>query len=318
MDLIDRYLSAVRWNLPAAKADDIIAELADLIAARIEDREEALDRPLRRDEVGQLLREFGHPLAVAGRYHGQRALIGAEVFPFYWFVLRIVLAVVAIVEVVQVGGRIVVGQPLMRVISQGALDVGSSLLVNAALVTLAFAVIERIGWLDDYLAKWQPDELPDLGKLRLDLPPKKRWDAVFEIAFGVAFLAWWAGAFQFPFLPHDDRIQVAGAPVWAGLYWPVIVLVAARILSSLIGLLRPAWKPLRTALILGCTLGTLLIAKTLYEAGRIVIVTGMDPGKVADVQLGLDKGLHISVIVVAAITAFQCANELWQLYRERR
>ena len=27
MDLVERYLGAVRWNLPAAKADDIVAEL---------------------------------------------------------------------------------------------------------------------------------------------------------------------------------------------------------------------------------------------------------------------------------------------------
>ena len=44
MDLIERYLGAVRWNLPIGKpmetrADDIIAELRDLIESRIEERE---------------------------------------------------------------------------------------------------------------------------------------------------------------------------------------------------------------------------------------------------------------------------------------
>ena len=51
MDLIDRYLTAIRWNLPrAAKADDVIAELRDLIASRVEDREELLAcaRPTRK------------------------------------------------------------------------------------------------------------------------------------------------------------------------------------------------------------------------------------------------------------------------------
>jgi len=318
MNLIERYLGAVRWNLPAAKADDIVAELADLIAARIEDREEALGRPLTRDEVSDLLREFGHPLVVAGQYHGQRALIGADIFPFYWFILRIVLAVVAVVEVVQIAGRFLVGQPLMRVIWQGAVDTGSSLLLNAALVTLAFAVIERLGWLDDYLAQWKPDELPDLAKLRLDLPPRKRWEPVFEIAFGLAFLAWWTGAFAIPFVPHDAAVRVAAAPVWAGLYWPVVALVATRILLSLVGVLRPAWKPLRAALILGCTAGTLAIAKILHEAGRIVIVTGTDADQIVRVQDSLDKSLEVAVIAVAALTVFQSAKELWQLHRERR
>ncbi|MEP9358822.1 hypothetical protein [Sphingomonas sp. KR3-1] len=317
MDLIERYLGAVRWNLPAAKADDIIAELADLIAARIEDREEALRRPLRSEEVSQLLREFGHPLAVAGQYHGQRALIGSEVFPFYWFVLKVVLAIVAVIELVQIGGAMVVGD-FSRALLHGSSGLVHSLIYNAALVTIGFAVIERTGWLDDYLAKWKPEELPDLPKLRLDLPPKKRWEPVFQIAFGLAFLAWWAGAFPIVFVPHDARINLVGAPIWTQLYWPVIALVSTRLLLNLVSLLRPAWKPLRAALILGSTAGTLLIARALHAVSQIVIVTGSDADKVAQVQQGLDKGLSIAVIAVAALSAFECAKELYQLYRERR
>ncbi|WP_404335736.1 hypothetical protein AB2M62_17130 [Sphingomonas sp. MMS12-HWE2-04] len=317
MDLIERYLGAVRWNLPADKADDIVAELADLIAARIEDREGALDRSLTRGEISALLKEFGHPLAVAGQYHGQRSLIGAEVFPFYWFVLRIVLVVIAAIEAVQIGGGIVVGQHFMQALIQGGGNLIHSLIYNAALVTIGFAVIERTRWLDEYLAKWKPEELPDLSKLRLDLPPRKRWEPVIQIAFCLAFLAWWAGALPILLVPHDAKIDVVGAPVWTALYWPVIALVSARLLLSLVAMLRPAWKPLRAALILGCTAGTLLIAKVLHEATRIVIVTGSDPDKVAQVQQGLDKGLQIVVIAVAALSAIECAKELWQLYRER-
>lgn len=317
MDLIERYLGAVRWNLPSAKADDIIAELADLIAARIEDREEMLGRPLDKGEVSQILREFGHPLAVAGQYHGQRALIGTEVFPFYWFVLKVVLAVVAVIELVQIGGAIVVHGNFAGAFAHGMGGLIHSLLYNAAWVTLAFAVIERTGWLGEYLAKWKPEELPDLGKLRLDLPPKKRWEPVFEIGFGIAFLVWWAGGFTIPFAPNDADVRITGTAVWQGLYWPVVALVWARIALSLIGFLRPGWKPVRAALILGCTAGTLLIAKVLHEAGQIVTVVGADTTKAARIQESLDKSLEVGVIVVAAITVFQGAKELYQLYRER-
>lgn len=318
MDLIERYLGAVRWNLPAAKADDIIAELADLIAARIEDREEGLGRALTRDEVSQLLREFGHPIAVAGQYNEQRALIGAEVFPFYWFVLKVVLAVVAVIELVQIGGGIVVTGDLGQAVAHGSGALVHTLLYNAALVTLAFAVIERLGWLDAYLAKWKPEELPDLGKLRLDLPPRKRWEPLFEVGFGIAFLIWWAGGFTFPFVPHDTGVRITGAQVWTTLYWPVALLVWARIALSLVGFLRPGWKAVRAVLILGTTAATLLIAKLLHEAGQIVTVVGTDTAKAARIQESLDKSLEIAVIVVAAATAFQCAKELYQLWKERR
>jgi hypothetical protein len=86
MDLLDNYLAAIRWNLPrGANPDDVIAELRDVIANRIEEREDRLDRALRRDEVSALLRDFGHPLVVAARYGPQQSLIGPELFPFYWF-----------------------------------------------------------------------------------------------------------------------------------------------------------------------------------------------------------------------------------------
>jgi membrane-associated protease RseP (regulator of RpoE activity) len=175
-----------------------------------------------------------------------------------------------------------------------------------------------VGWLDEYLAKWKPEELPDLGKLRLDLPPRKRWEPLFEIGFGIAFLIWWAGGFTIPFAPHDADVRITGAQVWATLYWPVVLLVWARIATSLIGFLRPSWKPVRAALILGCTAGTLAVAKVLHEAGQIVTVVGSDTAKAARIQESLDKSLEIAVIVIAAATAFQCAKELYQLYQERR
>lgn len=322
MDLIERYLGAVRWNLPSAKADDIVAELADLIAARIEDREEALGRPLDKGEVSQILREFGHPLTVSGQYHDQQVLIGAELFPFYWFVLRIMLALFGVIEVVKIAGRVAVGsQPFFQALSHGLGDATNTLLTMGALITLIFAVIERTAWLDTYLARWKPEELeelPHLGKLRLELPPRKRWEPAFEIAFGIGFLIWWAGGFTIPFFPHDDGTVITAAPVWATLYWPVVVLVWARILLSLIGFLRPAWKPLRAALILGSTAGTLAIAAALRAAGQIVIVAGTDADKVAKIQQSLDKSLEIAVVVVVAISAWQCVKELYQLYKERR
>lgn len=317
MDLIERYLSAVRWNLPAARADDIVAELADLIASRIEDREEALGRPLDKAETSALLREFGHPLAVAGRYHGQRALIGTELFPFYWFALRVVLAIVAVIEAIETAGRIIAGnQPLAQALSQGIAGGVGSLLVNGAVVTLVFAIIERTGLLAAYLERWKPEELPALR-----LPPARRkrpWEPLFEIAFGIGFLLWWVGAFAVPLMPRDAHVAIVSAPVWATLYWPVIALIALRTLLALITLLRPGWKPLRAAIMLVCTAGTIAIATILYQAGRILIVTPLSTSatQAARVQESLDLALHITVVIVGAVAVWQCAVELWKLYRE--
>jgi hypothetical protein len=99
MDLIERYLNAIRRNLPSRNADDIVAELRDALASRIEDREEALGRPLTPGETEAIIKDFGHPLVVAARFGRQQWLIGPDAFPFYLSVARIVLLVVAAITV---------------------------------------------------------------------------------------------------------------------------------------------------------------------------------------------------------------------------
>lgn len=319
MDLIENYLGAVRWNLPAGKADDILAELADVIANRIEEREDRLGRALRRDEVSEVLREFGHPLQVAGRYHGQRVLIGAEVFPFYWFVLRIVLAIVAVVEVAKAAGHALFGgDSLMRALAHSGHDLFNALLVNAAIVTLIFAVIEHTGLLARYLESWKPDQLPKL-RFRLEAPKRRRMEPVFEIVFGIAFILWWVGLLSVPIVPDDSDVTVRMAPVWATLYWPVIALAALGVLRGLVALVAPGWKPLRAALAIGSAAGVVAIAWVLHQAGRLVLVSpaGLGAADAVEMQRGLDIALGIAVSVVPVVVVIQCAAELWRISRER-
>ena len=65
MDMLDRYLAAVAALLPKAQREDIVAELRDLLLNRIEEKEEALGRPLTEKEREAVLKDFGHPVAVA-------------------------------------------------------------------------------------------------------------------------------------------------------------------------------------------------------------------------------------------------------------
>ena len=55
MDLIERYLAAVRRNLPADKATDVTAELREDLLSRIEEREESLGRTLQKEELSALM-----------------------------------------------------------------------------------------------------------------------------------------------------------------------------------------------------------------------------------------------------------------------
>src|SRR5215472_7611256 len=90
MDLVERYLHAVRFWLPRGQQDDVAAELGDDIRSQIEEQEGKLGRNLTELEVASLLKERGRPMIVAGRYRPQEYLIGPALFPAYRFVIIIV------------------------------------------------------------------------------------------------------------------------------------------------------------------------------------------------------------------------------------
>src|SRR5580704_10814972 len=90
MELLSKYLQAVKPGLPRAERDDILAELSEEIRTQIDDKQAELGRDLTEDEEAAILTGFGHPLMVAGRYQRHsgslafgRELIGPDLFPFY-------------------------------------------------------------------------------------------------------------------------------------------------------------------------------------------------------------------------------------------
>lgn len=91
MDLLNRYLQAVKFWLPGSQQDDIAAELSEDIRSQIEEREAALGRKLNDDDLEQILKQRGRPLLVAEKYLPQKSLIGRVLFPAYRFVLKLVL-----------------------------------------------------------------------------------------------------------------------------------------------------------------------------------------------------------------------------------
>ena len=68
MDLLDRYLQAVKKHLPWQRQDDIIAELRANLESQLEDKEAELGRPLTTEEMETWLKHLGPPMQVAARY----------------------------------------------------------------------------------------------------------------------------------------------------------------------------------------------------------------------------------------------------------
>src|SRR5262249_36573385 len=97
MELLDRYLQAVRGYLLHKRRDDIVKELGDNILSQMEDKAVELGRPLNEIEQAAILKQYGHPLLAAARYRRLplQQLIGPALFPLYWYALQAIVLFVA-------------------------------------------------------------------------------------------------------------------------------------------------------------------------------------------------------------------------------
>ncbi|MCW3846615.1 hypothetical protein OF829_05145 [Sphingomonas sp. LB-2] len=319
MDLIDRYLHAVRRNLPqGAKgngADDIVAELRDDLMSRKEDREERLGRDLTKDETSALLKEFGHPLVVASRFRRHQYLIGPEVFPFYLSVMRVVLMiVVAVVIAVSVGKALTGGGNPFLTWVESMSGIFDTVLLNAAIITIIFVVMERIGFPAEHLVTWVPDNLPDVIDKQ-----QGPWEAAIEVGLGIAFILWWTGTIHIPWRTGGPDFHIEPSPVFMELYWPILILASARLVHNLIQWLRPRWKALLALTNAATGLGGLAILFLVYQSGHwvTVVATGMPLDEAAKLQESLDLALRIAFVVVAIVWTFGTVSGLWRMARRR-
>jgi hypothetical protein len=313
MELIDRYLNAIRRNLPRDRAHDITAELRDVIASHVEACEEGLGRALSPDEVKNFLKEFGHPLVVAARYRSQQYLIGPDAFPFYLSVLRIVLSVVAIaLGVAAVANILFNHMSVLHALAQAVGSLWISALTSSAIVTIVFAVLERNGFPTDHVRDWNPAELPDVE----DRQPGP-WESAIEVAFSIVLLTWWGGLVRLPFSAGGSNFRIEAAPIFTTLYWPIFALIAARLVHNLVQWLRPRWRRMRVALAALTTVGGLILLAILYRAGQwaTIVSTGMDAQQAAALQGSLNLVIKIVIAVTAIIWTLQFFQALYRVSR---
>jgi hypothetical protein len=309
MDLLERYLADVRRNLPAREADDIVAELRDLLLARAEEQEEKIGSV----DWTALLRDFGHPLVIAARYRKQQWLIGPELYPFYVHFLKMIVGIVLVVVICISAIKVALWASDPGPAITGLLgSVWGALAGTVGSVTILFVIIERFA--KGSAAKcthWKPSELPEV----LDKQPTV-YESAFEVGLGALMLLWWVGIIPTPPL-WAGEFRLEAAPVWAALHSPVAALLAGRLAYVLVRWLRPRWKAVRGLLGATTAVGALIIAGLVYRAGQWVTVvpTGMTPDQAAGLQGSLDLAFRIAIVAAVVIWTLGILGELWKLTR---
>jgi len=306
MDLVERYLAAVKFWLPAHLRDDVIAELRDDIRSQIEEAEHEKGHPLGEDEIADILKARGRPLYVASRFMPQRVLIGPELFPLYIFVLKIVAVVCFIPPAISWFVAMIwpPADPTMAL----ALPL-NGLLSSFAIVTIIFALIERKGVNPMKTDSWNPKTLRPVE----DRAQIKRCSSVGDIIANLIPIGFFAAGYLSVTTYRFPGGHVSVAPEWIA-YWQIIVVIAAcEIALAARALFRPYWtwpKVLARAAIDIAKI-TAICWLLQHNVLRELVVPGLSPDVAAKVffhastelarnAVSLGSGLSALVAVIAA------------------
>jgi hypothetical protein len=307
MELVRRYLQAVKWWLPSTEKQDIVNELSDDIHSQIDDREAELGHTLSDDEVEVILKRFGRPIAVAGRYLPQQNLIGPALYPMYRAVLR-GLVFFYLIPWLIVWMCLLAFWPSYRVEHSGFAVLGDlTTLVNLGfylfgVVTLVFAAIDRSQ--ARLFDRWNPQHLPRLREWNRI----SRVDSVIEAAFLLVVFAWWMD-------PGTSWVQADGIEVtsiWRTLHARYFaaggLILGVTLITSVLNAIRPYWTPIRVGIRAVCNAAAsvILIAHLrenwpMVQTAREVLSKGSRVGR-PFLAAALNISMYCTLLLAAVIS----------------
>jgi len=314
--LVDHYLLQLRTFLPAKQRDDIAAELRESISSAVEERERELGRSLNDDELNDVLRGFGHPMVVAGRYLPMQQLIGPDVFPLYWYVMQAVLIVITVFGGLLVGVALLTAPNAIQAGLQVAINFWWIALQAAAVVTFVFATLEYCKARFSFLEKFDARSVSAgvLGVRGAPLSAIPRSDTVFEIATTAILLLWWIEWFAFPSTLLGVRLQLSAAV--DPFFYPVIALCVVEFPRLAVDLVRPYRTVPRVVLRLVLNLVWLTLFVLAYRTEGLVeiaeIIRSENPERVLRIA---QVSMQITLFALAATTAILAATDVVRLFR---
>jgi hypothetical protein len=247
MDLLDRYLQAVKFWLPKSQQDDITAELREDLQSRIEEREAELGHPLDEAAIAEVLRSCGRPILVASRYQSRQQLIGPLLFPAYLLVLKIALAWYLVpwsliwISLMIFNPAYRASHPVLPTLARAWGHFWIAGLSTFAVVTIIFAIIERVQAKTGSLERWDPRKLPP----RRDSRIIKRSSSITEIIANLVLALWWAGGWASDVFLLAGNVQIVVAPLWTRIVTLLVLTCVANIALAVYNLFHPAWTRTR-------------------------------------------------------------------------
>jgi hypothetical protein len=339
MDLLERYLQAIRkylpWTLSRARQDDIVAELRANYESQLEEREAELGRKLTEGEMVDWLKQLGAPMQVAAHYQPVQYLIGPTLFPMYLYVLRLALlwslVIYSIIAVITLWAP----APNVGTVVDWIVRAPGVMLTTAFWVTLVFVALEYVltchpemlPRIDGINTEWSPSKLPPLEQT----PAHRQRNfaqAVAEVIFGYLFLIWLMLLPKYPFLwlgPGAIYLHTgpfAPAPIWWTFYWVVLAVNYSQVVWNTIDLARGTWRnPQRAKPIFFKAFGMISMGVLVAAPGHIYAVLRnpvQDTAQYGAVLDGINANIWRGSVLCVLIAGVVLLWDIVMAERQRR
>jgi hypothetical protein len=298
MELIERYLQAVKFALPQEQRDDIIKELRDNILSQIEEKEAELGHPLSEDEQAELLKKLGSPMRLASRYRKQQSMIGATMFPIYWKVLK---ASLGLAFLVLVSGSIATAAAVKTFMeSLGVLlRYPGVALMTFAWITLVFSALEFLGARLGLKDTWDPRKLPPLVK---HSPRKSRFELITQLLLQTIFGVWWLVGLHYQYLILGPGLAfLRFGAVWQTIYPLFVVMVLVDVSLTAAMLIWPQWIQGRSVSRLVMSALGLVVLYFLINAPELFVAADSSAAQLQALAKGINTGVHLGLVIAAVV-----------------
>lgn len=328
MQLLDRYLTAVRFWLPKAQRHDITAELATNLQAEIDDRAAELGRPLTEPETAAILKQHGSPLLVALHYQQEsrtvnfgRQFIGPVVFPFYWIAIKVTLVLLLISSIIPIFLFAAHGPPFAG-LGSALVRMARFSLPVLLLVTVIFAFIDfclrKSHFIEKWNGDWDPGSLPSAERQAGQV---RRSSSIAGIILQSIFIVWWWNHGSIPFLVITNAgAQVHFAPILTTLHLPILLIAFVNLAQHWINLVEPQWRWLPPATGLITSFAGLIILYPLLHASPLISIfdpTGLpiSAREANEIQRAISVGIisfWFAILVAGVIYAVRLVRLAWK------
>jgi hypothetical protein len=314
MEMIERYLQAVKFWLPKGQKDDIIEELAADLDAQVKEQEAGLSRTLSGAEVELILKQRGRPVVVANRFLPQEQLIGPLLFPVYRFVLKIICLCYLLPWALVWIGMMTLDRAYraqqthvswLAAVASAWSAWWTMAFVTISTATLVFGILERVQAKSHFLEEWSPRKLPPAG-IPNQIP---RATSISELALALLFFVWWALNASPRVLNLGSAVRIEFSRQWLWFFSAYLVLAAANAALSAANLLHPYWTVRRAALRLlsdgaGAVLFCWLLRAHVVSSFSISSLTAEKSLLVTQaIEFWMDKAFPWAIVTSVALAA---------------